>query len=192
MGIGHGSGRAAPPAFDLGRGHIALGDARHVLVPAAALLAVCHAAGDRAARDLGRAVGELVGRRVAGGPAGSADATFAEAVDALGAELSWLGLGALVAERWGSLLVLRLDGAPPGPQDLDPLLSGLFEGALEAWTGRPAHAVLVERSPDRVRVLVGGPRAVGTAQALAHAGVDLAGIVRRLHEGDDRSPQDPA
>jgi hypothetical protein len=191
VGTGHGADGAARPAFDLDRGRIALGDERHLLVPAAALLAVCHAAGERAARDLGRAVGELSGRRLAAGRAGRPDAGFTEAIDALGAELAWLGLGALVAERWGELLVLRIDGAPTGADDVDPLVSGVVEGAIEAWTGRTAHAVVVERAADRLRVLVGGPRSVGTAQALAQAGADLHAIVRRLHDGAEHPAQDP-
>lgn len=187
----HGSGRAPEPVFDLDRGRITLGTERHVLVPAAALLAVCHGAGAGASRDLGRAVGGAVGARLAGTPGGPGGATFDAAIDALGAELAWLGLGALSAERWGSLLVLRLEGAPPGGDEADTFLTGLVEAALQAWTGRTAHAVVAERAGERVRVLIGGPRVAGVAQALVDAGAGLAEIVRRLHSEGGDAPHGP-
>ncbi len=157
-----------------------------MLVPAAALIAVCHAAGPRAARELGRASGDSIGRRLAGGKAGHPRSSFSDAIDALGAELAWLGFGALVAERWGGLLVLRLDSAPiDGTREVDSLVSGMVEGALDAWTGRTTHAVVLEGGPGRLRVLVGGPRVVGKAQALVQAGHDHHEIVRRLHQDAD-------
>ena len=178
--------------FDLDRGRITLGAERHVLVPAAALLAVCHVAGVGACRDLGRAVGGALGARLAGVAPGPRAATFDAAIDALGAELAWLGLGALSAERWGSLLVLRLEGAPPGGLEADSFLTGLVEAALEAWTGRAAHAVVAERAGERVRVLIGGPRAAGVARALVDSGAGLAEIVRRLHSEGGDAPHEPA
>lgn len=178
---GHGSGRAPEPEFDLDRGRITLGVERHILVPAAALFAMCHAAGERASRDLGRAVGGAVGRRLASAPAGRPDAAFDHAIDALGAELAWLGLGALSAERWGELLVLRLEGTPPGPAEVDAFLAGLVEAAIEAWTGRVAHAVVAERTGEGARLIVGGARVAGVAQGLVSAGAGLLEIVRHLH-----------
>jgi hypothetical protein len=192
-GVAFGSqdaGQGLAPLFELDRGRVSIGADPHVLVPVAALLATCRAAGERAARELGRAtgasVGERLGRRLGHEPRES----FAEAIDALGAELGWLGLGALIAERWGSALVFRLDGGPlDGHEEVDALLSGILEGAIEAWTGRPAQAVVIDRDPDRLRVLIGGPRAVGMAQALVQAGADHHEILRRLHEHDDAARQ---
>ncbi len=185
-----GGGPRIAPLFELDRGRVSFGADPHVLVPAAALLATCRAAGERAARELGRATGESVGRRLSQRLGSEPRESFGEAVDALGAELGWLGLGALVAERWGEALVFRLDGGPlDGHEELDALLSGILEGAIEAWTGRAAHAVVIDRTADRLRVLLGGPRAVGMAQALVQAGADHHEVLRRLHEHAER-PRD--
>lgn len=192
MAGGNGTDRAVTPVFDLDRGRVSVGAEPHVLVPAAALVLVCHIAGAQAARELGRASGASIGKRLAAGPAGGGEASFSDAVDALAAELAWLGLGALVAERWGELLVLRLDTAPiDGSRDVDGLFSGIVEGALEAWTGRAVHALVIERSRGRLRILVGGSRAVAKARALVHAGLGHHEIVRSLHEDEGRPSGDP-
>jgi hypothetical protein len=178
--------------FDLDRGRVSLGAEPHVLVPAAALVGVCHIAGAQAARELGKATGASIGKRLAQGPTGRGDASFSDAIDALAHELAWMGLGALVAERWGELLVLRLDTAPiDGSRDVDGLFSGIVEGALEAWTGRTARALVTERAHARLRILVGGPRAMARAEALLQSGLGHHEIVRSLHEDEARPSGDP-
>jgi len=188
LGIGaQGTNPGAAPIFELDRGWVSFGADAQLLVPADALVAICKAGGERAARDLGRSIGEAAGRRLAARQKPDEGAAFAVAIDALGAEIGWLGLGLLVAERWGRALVLRIDGGPLSIGDeTEALLSGIVEGALEAWTGRTAHAIVIDRTVGRIRVLVGGPRAVGLAQALVQSGADHHEVIRRLHDGEPK------
>ena len=113
------------------------------------------------------------------------DDDTAESIDALGAEIGWLGLGLLVGERWGRALVLRIDGGPLEIEgETGALVAGIVEGALEAWTGRPARAAIIDRTMGRIRVLVGGPRAVALAREAVAAGADHHEVLRRLHAAD--------
>lgn len=190
MGIGaQGTNRGAAPIFELDRGCVSFGADPQLLVPAHALVAICKAGGEQAARDLGRSIGEAAGHRLAGRLGDDRGAVFAEAIDALGAEIGWLGLGLLCAERWGHALVLRIDGGPLViDNESEALLSGIIEATIDAWTGRTAHALVIDRTPGRIRVLVGGPRAVGLAQALVQSGANHHEIIQRLHEADDSKP----
>lgn len=199
MGIGaQGTGRGAAPIFELDRGCVSFGADSQLLVPAEALVAVCKAAGAGAALALGRSIGEAAGRRLASRLGNDQAAFFAEAIDALGAEIGWLGLGLLVGERWGRALVLRIDGGPlelGGDQDAaattEALLSGIFEGALGTWTGRPARAVIIDRTAGRLRVLIGGERAAAMARELALGGADHHEVLRELHRAQARAGARP-
>ncbi len=209
LGIGaQGNGRGVAPIFELDRGCVSFGADAQLLVPAGAIVALCRAAGGIAARELGRSIGQAAGRRLGGRLGAEHTTVFAEAADALGAELGWLGLGLLVMERWGRALVLRIDGGPlvvedprgderassehsppGGGSEAEALVVGLIEGALDAWTGRAAHATVIDRTPGRLRVLVGGARAAELARELVADGADHHDVLRRLH-GAGRSRPD--
>src|SRR3954466_14942660 len=96
--------------FDLAQGLIQLDDETpRLLVPAAALVQLCDAAGPEATAALGRAMGESIGQRVTKRFKKHGDdargASVESVIDQLGGELSIAGLGALSSERWGKALV---------------------------------------------------------------------------------------
>lgn len=190
LGIGvQGTNRGAAPIFELDRGCVSFGADAQLLVPAESLIAICKAAGLTAAQTLGRSIGAAAGRRLAARLGQDQGAFFAEAVDALGAEIGWLGLGLLVGERWGRALVLRIDGGPLEMEpEAEPLLTGIVAGAIEAWTGRVAHAAVIDRVAGRIRILVGGVRAVELARELVSGGADHYEVIRRIHASDRKKP----
>jgi len=136
--------------FDLAFGHLHLdGAPSRVMVPAGALLKLCEAAGAEQAAELGSAVGEALGRRVAVRmAAGQEDRTAAvraagleAVVEQLAGELALVGMGALSAERWGKALVLIVDQSPFGDAG-DELLAEVLQAALHALVGGTESRVL--------------------------------------------------
>jgi hypothetical protein len=190
LGIGvQGTNRGAAPIFELDRGCVSFGADAQLLVPAESLVAICKTAGADAAHELGRSIGAAAGRRLAGRIGSDQGAFFAEAVDALGAEIGWLGLGLLVGERWGRALVLRIDGGPLEMKpEAEPLVTGIVAGAIATWTGRDAHAAIIDRAAGRIRVFIGGARAVALARELVASGADHHEVLRRLHATDRNKP----
>ena len=151
--------------FDLAFGHVHLdGAPTRVMVPADALVALCIAAGDAAAANMGHAIGEAMGRRVgvrlADGAASREGAVGAskleDVVSHLAGELAITGIGALSVERWGKALVLVVDQSPLG-QDGDLLLAEILQAAMAALTGGPIRVIRLHRDGVRARFLSVAP-----------------------------------
>ncbi len=172
-------------SFDLVRGRVDLsGD--HVLVAAEALINLCLAAGDEAARDFGRSLGTAMGRRVAERLGdGVASASLEEVLDHLGGELALSGFGSLGLERWGKALVLTVDGGPFG-QRLDPLLSAVLEGALQRAFGRDCRAAKLTRDDQKVRFLIASPLGASKVTEWLSGGESYGGALARLNERGGR------
>jgi hypothetical protein len=174
--------------FDLTHGQVHLeGAPSRVLVPAAALAAICAAAGADATAALGRALGEAMGRRIAtrfGGEAEGAtsvrSASLEAIVDHLGGELALAGLGSLGIERWGRALVLVVDQSPLGAQG-DGLLAAVLESALEQATARSVRTGLLGRDAVRTRFLVAAPPALERVRAWIGDGLSWGEALTRLH-----------
>ncbi|AKT36322.1 hypothetical protein [Chondromyces crocatus] len=194
--------------FDLENGLVHLeGAPSRVLTPAAALGALCNAAGAEATTAFGREMGMAMGRRlaerlsVAAGPrpssspvaatsagpsAGSAAtrsvrATSLESlVEHLGGELALAGLGTLAVERWGQALVMVLDQCPLDAR-ADRLLEAVFEGALEAAAGRTARALRLDRDPSPARFLIANGNAVAQVRSWLASGMSWEEALAKLH-----------
>lgn len=177
--------------FDLARGGVHLGrrageaGTAHVLVPVDLFATlVDHYAG---ARALGHTIGGDVVKRAlarAGQEVGSMRSlTLAEVVDVLGGEFALLGLGSLRVERWGDAMLFVLD--PCALDDrADPFVEGIVEGVVETGGARAAHATVIDRSDETVRVLVAGAAATDRAKELAKRGTPFTEIVSELQESN--------
>ena len=167
--------------FDLGRGHVALDGAPRMLVPVDALLALCQGAGDEALRDFGRTLGTEVGRRVRERIKVD-QASLESVVEHLGGDLALSGLGSLAIERWGRALVMTLSDSPLGAEG-DALIAAVLEGALQRGMGRDARVIKLERSDDRVRLLVIAPKMAQKVRGWLDAGVAWGDLLAKLHAG---------
>ena len=174
--------------FDLAFGHVHLdGAPTRVMVPADALVALCSAGGEDATADLGAAMGEAVGRRVAVRLAGESgdrqaavrEAGFERAVEELAGEFALIGIGSFGAERWGRALVFVVDQSPLG-EDGDGLLAAVVQAALRAATGHQARIIKLVREGIRVRyAAVSGavaPRLIQRLEGGEHWGAVLASL----------------
>ena len=170
--------------FDLAHGLVHLtGAPSRVLVPAEALGALAHAAGPEATAAFGRALGEVMGRRVAASLAaaeGVEAASTATVVEHLGGELALAGLGSLGLERWGKAMVLVMDHSPLAGTG-DALLEATLAAAIAAASGRPVRALLLGREAVRARFLIGGEAALARARAWLGEGVSWGEVLVRLH-----------
>ncbi len=165
-------------AFDLARGAVSTRRGERVLVMATdavtTLVASAVKHGDlTAVRTLGKRIGEeaaaSLGSEVRGAPPERV-VTHAAGV------LSLLGWGALSFERWGSGLVLSLEGAPQ--LDVDQLgLSALLGGMLTALSGHDTACVPVSGS---ARFVVVHPSVAQQVFGWAKEGQTLGQIVQRL------------
>jgi hypothetical protein len=169
--------------IDLGRGVVQLqGASPRLVVPVAALVALCREAGNAALRDFGNRWGTELGARVAGrlgdGPANRSIQTWLEH---LGGEWALAGLGALALERWGKALVLSVDGSPLG-QDGDALLEALLGGALQRGASRDLKVVSLGRDDAVVRLVVLAPGAAQRARTWLEAGTSWGDVLARLHD----------
>jgi hypothetical protein len=169
--------------FDLTRGQVKLGgDGERLLVPVDALLALCQAAGDEAARDFGRRLGTEVGRRVAARLTEGVDRAPVEAVvEHLGGELALMGLGSLGVERWGRALVVMFEGSPLGAIG-DGVLAAILEGAVSRAFSRDASVVVLSRDDSALRLLVTGSGGAERVRALLGQGVVWGEVLTRLHD----------
>lgn len=138
---------------DLNRGALVVDSNSRALVPTAALLELCAAAGEEGVRDFGRSLGTEAGRRVASRLKQLDEANIETMVEHLGGELALMGLGSLEVERWGRALVLGVLGSPFDERG-DGLLAAILEGALQRSTGRDVAVVAVDRSKVHIRFAV--------------------------------------
>jgi hypothetical protein len=169
--------------FDLTHGLVHLEGAHsRLLVPADAFIALARAAGAEASSGFARAMGEAMGRRVAGrlSAEGVAAAPVEVVVEHLGGELALAGLGSLGLERWGKAAVLVVDQSPLGPEG-DSLLEGVLAASVEAAAGRPVHALCLGRDGVRARFLLGGHAGVHKVRAWLAEGIPWGEALVRLH-----------
>jgi hypothetical protein len=166
--------------FDASRGAVELNGGACLLVPPAALLALCQGAGDEAKRDFGRTLGTELGRQVSNRLRAS-DASVEKVVEHLGGSLALIGLGSLGVERWGRALVLTLSGSPLGREG-DALVASVLEGALQRALARDTAIVPLSRENDHVRLLVASPGTAPKVRAWLSEGVKWGDVLARLHE----------
>jgi hypothetical protein len=179
--------------FDLREGKVALADREpQVLLPLEELLAF--AAGERTIRTLARGLGRGAMLRAAARladpevPPSSSEgpsetlraASLPTVVEQLGGEVALLGLGSLRAETWGEALVIVLDPCSLDARG-DELVEGMIEGALALATAQEVHALVVDRRPGAVRVVVAHGEAIGRLRPLVLAGEPFAEVLRALH-----------
>jgi hypothetical protein len=163
--------------FDLTAGQVHLQDSEPaVMVPAAALADLCKIAGDLATGNLGRSIGQTMGKRVAARLGGADGSSIEGFVEHLAGELAVAGWGSLSLERWGRAMVLVVDrGAQTS------LMCAILEAALEAATTRKARCVPLVQEQHRARLLVtSAASAEKVAQWLAR-GVSWGEVLVRLH-----------
>lgn len=182
--------------FDLAFGHVHLdGAPTRVMVPADALLALCEAAGEDEAANLGHAIGDAMGRRVAvrlgPDPDKRAEAVraagFERAVSELAGELALIGLGALSAERWGRALVFVVDQCPMGDGG-DPLVAVILQAALRALTGNAQARMLpLVREGARSRFLLVSGAAVEGVRERLERGESWGAVLAALHGGGGKA-----
>jgi hypothetical protein len=166
--------------FDVARGAVELDGGACLLVPPAALIALCRGAGDEAKRDFGRSLGTELGRHVAQ-RVRAAEASVESLLEHLGGSLALVGLGSLGVERWGRALVLTVRGSPLG-RDGDVLIAAVLEGALQRTLARDTAIVPLAREDDQVRLLVASPGAAPKVRAWLADGVAWGDVLARLHE----------
>jgi hypothetical protein len=170
--------------FDLARGLVQQeGAPSGLIVPAAALAALAHAAGPEASQAFARAVGEAIGRRVAlrlAAADGVRGAGAAAVVEHLGGELAITGLGSLGLERWGRALVLVIDQSPLGAAG-DALLESVLAGALAAAAGEVSSVTVLARDGGRARFLVTSRAGIDKVRAWLNEGVSWGDALVRLH-----------
>ncbi|MFO0554725.1 MAG: hypothetical protein U0271_40480 [Polyangiaceae bacterium] len=188
-----------PVRFDLSRGEILVSvgrsrvdDEPHVLLPTSVIASLLLDPG--LARDAGLRVGVSAMERVATRMLSQRDERrgadirqvvraqpLEVVVDFLGAELAMLGLGALRIERWGKALLFVLDPCPLAAEQ-DAFVEGLFEGALASVAERDVRALVVDRTGETARVLVGSERAIDRAAPLVAEGQYFTDVIRTLHD----------
>lgn len=188
-----------PVRFDLSRGEILVSvgrsrvdDEPHVLLPTSVVATLLADAG--LARDAGLRVGVSLMERVATRMLSRQEErrgvdvrqivraqSLEVVVDFLGAELAVLGFGALRIERWGRALLFVLDPCSLSAAQ-DPFVEGLFEGALASVADRDVHALVVDRTGETARVLIGGESAIERAAPLVAEGQYFTDVIRILHD----------
>lgn len=181
--------------FDLAFGHIHLdGAPNRVMIPAAALVKLCRAAGDDDTADIAHDIGEAMGRRIAVrlAPGGADDDLRAKRQEAvrkagverviseLAAEVAIAGMGSVSAERWGKALVLLVEQSPFGA-DGDDLLAAILQAALQTMTSSPARVVRLMREDARVRFLVVSGAAVEAVRSRLIRGESWGAVLAALH-----------
>ncbi len=174
--------------FDLDVGRIEVGDKRpHVLVPVEALASLVSGAVE--IRAFAHGLGAAAAVRAAGKLDPSRSMPPREAlraadpqllVDRLGGEFALFGFGNLRTERWGQALLFVFDPCIFDERG-DELLLGLIEGAVSMATDAPVQALIVDRSPDVARILVGNEHAIEAVRPLAESGEIFTEVIRALH-----------
>lgn len=167
---------------DLNRGALAVDSEARLLVPAAALAALCEAAGEEAARDFGQRLGAEAGRRAQARLKDVNEASISALAEHLGGELALMGLGDLSVERWGRALVLKLGNFPLGSSG-KALACALLEGALQRATSRSPRVIPLELEQNALRCAVLGPAGAEQVRDWLGAGVTWADALARLQRG---------
>ena len=185
--------------FDLPFGQVHIdGAPSRVMVPADALIALCESAGPQQVAELGRSIGDAIGRRMRqrlGGAAGEVDAKqqavrsapFEQVIEHLAGEVALIGLGSVSAERWGRALVLVVERSPLTPADGgddmvgDSLLGDVLAAAMAAATGAQAQAVRLAREGDKVRFAILSPSSAGGVRSRIAAGHGWGDLLAKLH-----------
>jgi hypothetical protein len=163
--------------FDLTAGQVHLQDSEPALmVPSAALIDLCKAAGDLATGNLGRAVGQTMGKRVASRLGGADGSSIQGFVEHLAGEMAVSGWGALSLERWGRAMVLVVDRGVS-----TSLTCAMLEAALDAATGRKACCVPVMQEGYRTRLLVTSASSAEKVAQWVAQGVSWGEVLVKLH-----------
>lgn len=161
--------------LDLPRGSAELRGEPVVVLSAQALETLLRAAPSASRVDMGRDIGQQMGKHVAdglGGADGVRNASIEDVIGALATEIALAGLGEVALERWGRAMVIALSGGPLAHQT--ELLSGVLGGAIAAATNSNASAVSIgdgkyfvgsARSCDRLRAQITSGTTFGEAIA---------------------------
>jgi hypothetical protein len=107
-------------------------------------------------------------------------------VDHLGGEMSLAGLGSLVMERWGQALVVRIESCPLAQGQ--ELMSAYIEAALQAAVGREVTAVLLERGPSSIRLLLCSKAASTKVKGWLAGGTSWGDALAALHQSANNGP----
>jgi hypothetical protein len=167
-------------AFDLAHGavHTRHGDRVLMLTSdvISPLVATAARHGDlTAVRSLGKRMGDHAAQSLGGDVSAQAPE---DVLHCAAATLAMLGWGVLVMERWGSALVLGLEGAPT--LDADSLgLAALLGGLLTSLGGRDVACVPIAKS---ARFVVVHPQVAETVWSWAKDGAGVPEVVSRLSE----------
>lgn len=170
-------------AFDLAQGAVHTRHGERVLVLAADVLGPLVATAARhgdltTIRSLGKRIGEDAGRSLA---EDARKASPEAVVGHIAGTLALLGWGVPSLERWGSALVLSLQGAPS--LDADRLgLAALLGGLLTSLGGRDVACVPVAGAASANRFVVVHPSIAETVWSWAKEGLELGQIVVRLSQ----------
>lgn len=170
--------------FDMGQGMVThKSDARQVLLPATSLRRVLEVVGDEDRIYLGQQVGDEVGdavKAVFGSEESVREASVEALTTALAGELGLRGFGALSLERWGRVLVVRIDNAPASSADF---LASVASSAITIASGKEVAAAVIGQSP--LRIVLGSPTGIARAQSLLASGKTYGELLAQLQE----SPQ---
>ncbi len=153
-----------------------------VLVPVAALAALCKGADADARSDFGRSLGTEAGRRVAERLGDTARAEIEAVVEHVGGELALMGFGSLELERWGRALVLTISDSPFGAAG-DDLLAALLEGVFQRAFARDASAVRLMREDTRARFLITSRGGAQKVRDWLASGTPWGDALTRFHSG---------
>ena len=167
---------------DLNRGALVVDSSSRALVPTAALLELCEAAGDEGMRNFGRAIGTEAGRRVASRLRTVDTASIDSVVEHLGGELALMGLGNLALERWGRALVLRLTGSPFTAAG-DALIAAVLEGAIQRGLGRDVSVLPVGSQGPHARFAVLSAATADKVSSTLKSGTSWADALAALQGG---------
>jgi hypothetical protein len=183
--------------FDLAFGHIHLDGAPHrVMIPAQALVKLCHAAGEDETAELAHGMGAAMGHRIALrlAPEGGSDgdegrarrqtavraAGLERVVAELAGEMAITGMGCVSAERWGKALVLVVERSPFGPEG-DDLVATVLQAAMQTMTASPARVIRLVRESDRVRFIVVSGATVDAVRMRLDRGESWGSVLAALH-----------
>lgn len=163
--------------FELGEGRVRRAEGQPVvLLPAAVLAELCSSLNEAQLAKLGAAMGTAAGSSF--GAAGSGW-TLPQIVEQLGGEISLAGLGSFSIERWGSALVVQVQGCPlqaSGPA----VMAAYVRGALHALVGTEVTAVPVETSQFAFRILLCGAAAASRVTQWLAAGKSFGDALASL------------
>lgn len=167
--------------FDWARGQLRDSEGTPRLnLPAPLVVRLCESAGPEITRDLGRSLGEDVGRRLQAQWKDQVQQISLEAwVEHAGGHLALLGLGSLQLERWGQVFGVRVQQLPAG---LELVVEAFLEGLVQRAWGREVSAVQLQQEGDVVFLLLSVAAADRVRQQLQE-GTSWGAVLESLHEG---------